>query len=466
MSPRIGIVGAGPGGLSLARLLTERGYADVTVLERADRVGGKSLTVHHQGLAHELGTCYVTLGYVVVKRWMEEAGIGAFDIENHVIRKSDGEVVPFKDFVEGPMGLLGATPQAARYSAAWLRFHEWDLRGCPDDAEGTKGGLMRDEVAMPFGAWIDARGLDVIGRMALRSMSILGYGSLDRVPTLYGLRWNMPSLLATGALWGLAEPVAGFSSLWQSIADKLDVRTGRQIERVERSGAGFVVHTGAEDFAFDHLVITSPLDEAAAWFPFSAEERRGFSVDAVGWHEYVSTLVEATGWFRDVDTFCIEDRAKDAAAVARGQLMVARRTGDKTPVARARSATRPDVYVCYRYGDPTRSDDEQIATLRDDLAAEGATMTNVLRHCRWKYAPQLAPAAIRDGAASRMERQQGRGNLWITGATASHESVDNIVNYNARLTERMAIAFEGGDPSSDHTFAHLAAKFSLSLDDL
>ena len=33
MSPRIGIVGAGPGGLSLARLLTERGYADVTLID-------------------------------------------------------------------------------------------------------------------------------------------------------------------------------------------------------------------------------------------------------------------------------------------------------------------------------------------------------------------------------------------------------------------------------------------------
>jgi phytoene dehydrogenase-like protein len=74
MSPRIGIVGAGPGGLSLARLLTERGIDDVTVIERSPRVGGKSLTVRHQGIGHELGTCYVADGYTTVRAWMKEAG--------------------------------------------------------------------------------------------------------------------------------------------------------------------------------------------------------------------------------------------------------------------------------------------------------------------------------------------------------------------------------------------------------
>ena len=52
---RIGIIGAGPGGLSLARLLTERKQADVVVLERAGRVGGKSLTIVRDGLGHEMG---------------------------------------------------------------------------------------------------------------------------------------------------------------------------------------------------------------------------------------------------------------------------------------------------------------------------------------------------------------------------------------------------------------------------
>lgn len=106
-SPRIGIIGAGPGGLSLARLLTERGFADVTLLERASRIGGKSLTVHHEGIGHELGTCYVALGYTTVKRWMAEAGIGEHHLKNQKIRTAGGELLDFKEFVQGSSGILG-----------------------------------------------------------------------------------------------------------------------------------------------------------------------------------------------------------------------------------------------------------------------------------------------------------------------------------------------------------------------
>lgn len=73
---RIGIIGGGPGGISLARLLTERGFSDVTVLERSREVGGKSRTVLHQGIPHEMGTCYYTLAYTRTKKWMKKLGLG------------------------------------------------------------------------------------------------------------------------------------------------------------------------------------------------------------------------------------------------------------------------------------------------------------------------------------------------------------------------------------------------------
>jgi len=40
MGPRVVIIGAGFGGLGAARELLRQGITDVTVLERADEVGG------------------------------------------------------------------------------------------------------------------------------------------------------------------------------------------------------------------------------------------------------------------------------------------------------------------------------------------------------------------------------------------------------------------------------------------
>ena len=47
--PSFSVIGAGPGGLSIARALKQLGYRDVVVFEKSDDVGGKSWSVEHNG---------------------------------------------------------------------------------------------------------------------------------------------------------------------------------------------------------------------------------------------------------------------------------------------------------------------------------------------------------------------------------------------------------------------------------
>ncbi len=463
MQPRIGIVGAGPGGISLARLLTDRGYADVTVLEKSDRVGGKSLTVHHEGIGHEMGTCYTADGYRTCEEWMKEAGMEEYKLLRHFIYGPDEKLVDFQEFVEGEGGLLGTGRQGLAYIRAWKDFHRWDLHGAPDDETDDEGRLMRNEVAKPFGVWLSERGLDAVARFALRTMTVMGYGPLDRVPALYGLRWNVPSLFKSAVLHTVTEPVPGWQHLWTWLAGRLDVRLQHTIEKVERKGGVFHVRVNGRVLEFDHLVITSPLDEATRWIDFTPEERTAWGVGgAVEWREYATTLVEAE-WFTDADTRSWEPHARNAAATAKSNILVARRTGDKSKVAavRARAGRRPSVYVCYQYGNEGWSRQQMVERLLEDLAADGAKHARVITHSRWKYAPQLTPNAIREGGVGLMERQQGKGNLWMTGATASHEAVDNIVDYNERLVERMAAAFDGRDPSDPGLLREITLKRRL-----
>ena len=55
---RIAIVGGGPGGLSMAKLLHDRGFLNVTVLEKAGRLGGKAKTVIIDGSPVDVGAKY------------------------------------------------------------------------------------------------------------------------------------------------------------------------------------------------------------------------------------------------------------------------------------------------------------------------------------------------------------------------------------------------------------------------
>jgi hypothetical protein len=213
--PRIGIVGAGPGGS----------------------------------------------GYTSTREWMKEAGMSTHRLKDPLMHTVEGRTIDFKDYVLG------------------------------------EGGFMRDEV-----------------------------------PALYGPRWNVPSLIWSAVTLNVSEPVPGWQHMWANLASQLDVRLNHSITKVRRENGVYTVVTDRGVLEFDHLVISSPLDEAA-------------------------------------------------------------------------------------------------------------------------------------GAAHGMELQQGRDNLWITGATTSQESADNIVDFNERLADRMLMAFEGRNPSDAHALSEVASKYRWRTSD-
>jgi phytoene desaturase len=61
---KIGIVGAGPGGLTSAMLLAHQGF-DVTVLEMANEVGGRSAPIHIDGFTFDTGPTFLMMKYVL-----------------------------------------------------------------------------------------------------------------------------------------------------------------------------------------------------------------------------------------------------------------------------------------------------------------------------------------------------------------------------------------------------------------
>ena len=432
--PAIGIVGAGAGGLSMARILTDRGLANVTVLERADRIGGKSLTVPYQGVPHEMGACYTTSGYTHALRWMEEFGIERQRLPRHVIHLPDGTPQDFRDFVLGS-NKVKAYLEIARYLWVWWR------RFFTRQHFARKTEAFDKEFSKPFGTWLDENGFAVVKRFSWRTITAMGYGHIDEVPALNGLRWNVPSLILSAAAVRVDEPIPGYTALWQNIAWNLDVRLEHHIERVTRHGDRFEVETNHGTLHFDHLVISSPLDDLATWMELRGDEEEYFS--AISWGEYVTTLVVAEGWFQADNTHSFAANLYGANGERRGHLMVARRTGPKTPVSEAREEGRPDVYVCYQYGGEGMTDEVLEERLAADIAAQGGRLIKVLTRSRWKYMPRMSPEAIASGNIWRLRELQGKQNTWYTGASLSHEAVDNIVDFNMQLADRMEYRLKG-----------------------
>src|SRR5678816_1788839 len=66
-SARIAILGAGPAGVSLAWHLHQLQLGAVELFDAGDEVGGQSFTRLVDGVPVELGTCYLTEGYRIVR---------------------------------------------------------------------------------------------------------------------------------------------------------------------------------------------------------------------------------------------------------------------------------------------------------------------------------------------------------------------------------------------------------------
>ena len=99
MSRSIAIVGAGAAGLTTAWSLKKRGYSNVKLFERRDRVGGKCLTVDIDNRNYELGAVIVgRTTYEVVNTLIQEFGLNLTPMETTTLLDSSRG---------GPVGKLG-----------------------------------------------------------------------------------------------------------------------------------------------------------------------------------------------------------------------------------------------------------------------------------------------------------------------------------------------------------------------
>ena len=409
---RIAILGAGPAGLTFARLLAEQSDHSVTLFEKTHRVGGKSLSVRQGEDLIEFGTCYTIMSHRRVMAWMREQGI---TIQQIVPHKIDG--IPARDFFNsGPGGPLAL--QGIRYVLARRKL----LKALESDTPPQK---VLDEAATPAVDWLRARNLGKIEKMMMRTVTGMGYGDLKTVPILHAMRWVDMDLILSGTLNRIYMPVEGWSEFWERLAAGMDVRLETQVRFIERTDDGhkIVLSDGTEE-TFDALVCAMPVDRFAAMMTPTESER--IVGDSIHWGSFATTLISSEDWFQEQIEYYSETCVPGAEA---GLLMSARREGYDAGLG-------GHLYIANQlpgiYTGP-----ELIEILREEVMKRGGTINAVIQQEIWEYFAEYQPDAIRNGLIARMRRMQGEKNTWYTGASFSHESVANISIHNEAVVPQM-----------------------------
>lgn len=413
LASRIGIIGGGPAGLSMARLLKEQGFENITVFEALPQVGGKSFTAQYGETLVEMGTAYATYSHRITNRWtrklnmkMDRLGLVRFNGAN------------FMDYVRagsGPMLLI----QIWRYLNARRKLTRALKLSHP-----PKWAI--EQAAMPILDWLRERNLGKMENFMHRSTTNLAYGFIDVLPTVQALRWNDLELMLSGALQQLKFPVDGWAEFWARIAQDLDVRVNTRISAVDRREQDVLVttETGATH-EFDLLVCAIPVDDFGKLTEPTPNEV--IVNQSIEWNGYTTTVLVVEGWFDDTHVDSFKEAVVPGAKL--GQMLSVRYEGYEPELG-------GHVYLAGQLtGDYTGP--ELVELLKADVEKRGGKVTNVVLQKMWKYHSQYKPEAIRDGLLTRLEQMQGEAHTWYTGATFSHEVVSHIVNYNAELAQRL-----------------------------
>jgi flavin-dependent amine oxidoreductase len=434
------IVGGGAGGLSAAFYLRSAGYTNVTVLEKADHIGGKCHSSVVDGVAYDMGALEVTPSYVRVlplieKYQLEMTNIGGILLMDY----ANGQVHHGSYLMKGLSFFqdLEVMKDIAKY---FLELSETD-----DSLKGPGFRNLPAELAKPFSAWLADKDMATMAQVFALPVTCYGYGPLDQVPAAYVLKYldktDYTMLIVDFAkdLFGKvgAWPkrlLTGYQSLMQHMADDMTatgttrVLTGADIGSIRRNRPGShpikveYRHGGASHVEeFDHLILASLLTEDALGFvDLTGPERAMFSQVKVC--NYYTSLCEIPGL--ELGTYAMV--VKDGAIVP---------PPAGTPCMIIKSWENTDLVVVYTYSPEALSIPDVEARVRTGMAAAKLDLRGIHETFVWPYFPHVEEAALAAGFYDTLTGMMGQNATWYAGGLMNFEDVQKCFEWSHHLVE-------------------------------
>jgi len=435
---RICIIGAGAGGLTAAHYLTARGYRRVTVLEKAERLGGLCESFTYEGRSYDLGGNYVLPGYSYVRDIAD--AVGAALITGPDRRSWDSRIKGFRSTLSSVLqgtNFFAFTLAVVRYVMLLIRFRR--VLGTPGwDAVHTQPDLCK-----PMDQFMREHGLEPMRLLFAIPISIMGYGSagikgkvstehpeyLNEIAAAYVMRYvdfrTLLVLLLVGMGLSNSWPkrfADGYQRFLERVAWSLDVRLGTNVRSVRRDDVVTVESTRVVDGApvssteeFDLLLIACPLGNALGFLDATPDEQTLFST--IAFNEYAVTTAVTTGMPNHI-------------------IDVLPLTAYGNPWALVKQWPDRDLCVYYSPVDASVSDDDARAAVVAQVSVIGGQVQSFHDLRRWQYFPHFTTAQMADGFYHRLEALQGQRRTYLLGCAMDFELAERAAQYSNALVDR------------------------------
>ena len=436
----IGIVGAGPGGLSAAFYLRSVGYTDVTVLEKSDHVGGKCHSPVINGTAYDMGALEVTPSYVDVLPLIEKYQLEMTNIGGLLLLDVADGTTYHGSYLTKDYSLLKDLALAKDIVQYFLELH------LNDESLAAPGfHNISQDLAKTFASWLDDKGMSALQRMFALPVTCYGYGPLDQVAAAYVLKYLDSTdyrMLLTDMLedrFGIEGEwpkrlLMGYQSLFTHMAADLTatnstkILTSSLITSITRDQPGprpvrvaFTRNGTPEVAEFGQLIMASLLTaEALPFMDLAGEELALLSQVKVC--NYYTTLCDIPGLLRGTYAMSVEH----------GKVVD---PPDGTPCMIIKNWDSTDTVVVYTYSATPLSNDEVDRRVRASMARMQLPQGTIHETISWPYFPHVEGQALQDGFYDKLAKLMGQRHTWYAGALMNFEDVQKCFEWSRHLVE-------------------------------
>lgn len=432
---RVCIVGAGISGLTAGYQLKKQGYNNVTVIEKADRVGGKCYSPVVDNHPYDLGGHEMLAGYTDVMNIAEELNApNKESIPPLVYNKNQKKYLNFKESANADNSY--SIMQVMWASTRYLFMVLFKYRKYSQPSTGF--GNMPQELAMPLDDWLEKNKLKPLNGILDFVVKVQDYGkfksSAGYLVKFMGAR-NWFSLLTSGM--GITHKwprvfVFGMQNLCERMAATiLDTRISTNISKIERdksktTGGVLVYFEGKQEpEIFDKLIISTPLDiPKVKYLDLTSVEKNLFS--QIKNSRCFSTMCKVQGLPAGVvASIPFNDMEK----------------GDYTGYIKDYPETDYNYFFSVA-DDPNispenvKEDIVKILTTIPDYKGVKPKVNEFFLQKEWQYFPHVSPQAFHDGYYNKLEAIQGENHSYFASSFLSFECVGNSVAYAKRLVEK------------------------------
>ncbi|AFY47238.1 protoporphyrinogen oxidase [Nostoc sp. PCC 7524] len=408
---KFGIIGAGVAGLTAARALRDKGYQNITLLEREATAGGKCRTVFYQNRPFELGAVVIAPNHYITLDIMKEVGLKTELITGDGnFYKPDGRKIKLIDKKE-------------QANLLWQIFIKLPYFAYKNKKIYSPGFLdINSELYQNFHDYCSNNGLEMFEILSNIICTPYGYGYPHTVPAAYYFKYLSLKVFYTAFMKRLLYFSDGAATVWQKLAEKFDIRFEQNIIAIKRCSQ-IQVHTAVDTFEFDKLILACPLDNTLSFLNASLEEEKLFKKIRYNYY-YVFLLF--------VNNLPDGDNLPNRGYIPvnftesnEGHLMFWHRRYKDI-----------NLYTFYILGDEEQDEKELERVLIEDLEKMGAKVENKYTSTKWKFFPHVSCEDIQNDYYQQLESIQGENNTYFTGELLNFSIVESVAQYSYNLVER------------------------------